>query len=285
MKRRWFQPVLALPVLAALCHAVLPTAAAAQSMQLGQGSDEPMEIEASEGLEWHQEQKLYVARGDAVFRQGSLTVSAEVLTAYYRDGADGSTEIYRMAADGAVVIADGEDRATGAQAVYDLDRSVFVLKGGDLALHTGDDVITARDSLEYWQDRQIAVARGNAKATRGSDVLEADVLTGQFAEGEDGELELTVVNAIGSVRVTTETDVATGDEAVYDLKARIATLSGNVRLTRGANQLNGDVAEVNLATGVSRLLSRPGGGRVRGLLVPGSEGGLVTEPGPGGDGQ
>ena len=56
---------------------------------------------------------------------------------------------------------------------------------------------------------------------------------------------------------------------MYDLQLNVATLTGSVRLTRGANQLNGDFAEVNLDTGISRLLARPGGaGRVSGLLVP-----------------
>jgi lipopolysaccharide export system protein LptA len=56
---------------------------------------------------------------------------------------------------------------------------------------------------------------------------------------------------------------------VYNEIDNIATLSGSVRITRGQNQLAGDVAEVNLDTGVSRLLSQTEGeGLVRGLLVP-----------------
>jgi lipopolysaccharide export system protein LptA len=40
-----------------------------------------------------------------------------------------------------------------------------------------------------------------------------------------------------------------------------------VRITRGQNQLNGTRAEVNLKTGISRLL--PGrSGQVHGLIVP-----------------
>ena len=48
-------------------------------------------------------------------------------------------------------------------------------------------------------------------------------------------------------------------------------MSGNVRITRGQNQLNGDFAEVNLSTGISRLLTSTdsaGDKRVRGLFVP-----------------
>ena len=44
-------------------------------------------------------------------------------------------------------------------------------------------------------------------------------------------------------------------------------LVGNVRITRGQNQLAGAKAEVNLKTGISRLLSGDAG-HVEGLIVP-----------------
>jgi len=37
----------------------------------------------------------------------------------------------------------------------------------------------------------------------------------------------------------------------------IMTLSGNVKVTNAGNQFNGEYAEVNIKTGVSRLLAVP----------------------------
>ncbi|HET8728138.1 MAG TPA: LptA/OstA family protein [Alphaproteobacteria bacterium] len=251
-----------------------PGVTMAQSVDLG-GSDQPVEIDAAESLEWHSEEQLYVARGDAVLRQGDTEVRADTLTAHYRELASGDTEIYRVEADGSVVIETPTERAQGDHGVYEVDRDVFVLTGGDLRLDTEDGTITARDSLEYWQGAQRAIARGNAVAVQtaeggGENRIEADVLTAELAEGPDGSLEIQVIDATGGVTITTPTDVARGREGVYNLQTDIATLTGDVRLTRGQNQLNGDYAEVNLETGVSRLLARPGEGegRVRGLLVP-----------------
>jgi lipopolysaccharide export system protein LptA len=49
----------------------------------------------------------------------------------------------------------------------------------------------------------------------------------------------------------------------------MARLLGNVRITRGDNQINGREAIVNLRTGVARLVSAADRGeRVRGLIVP-----------------
>jgi len=252
--------------------AAAPERAAAQAVPLG-GGDGPIEIEADDSLEWLSEEKLYVARGNALMRQGDVTVSAETLTAAYRELETGETEIYRVSADGGLVVTGPDQRVTGERGVYDVDRQVFVVTGGDLRLETPDQTVTARDSLEYFEARGIAVARGEAVAVRGDDRVEADELTAEIAPDADGEERITRLGARGNVVITTPTDVVRGDEGVYNLETGIATLRGDVRLTRGDNQLNGDYAEVDLQSGVSRLLADPGGSRIRGLLVPGSEAG------------
>jgi lipopolysaccharide export system protein LptA len=260
-------------LLAALLVLLMPAGGAlGQSLSLGEGGDGgPVEIEASESLEWLSEEQQYVARGDAVIRRDDLEVRADLLRATYRELEDGSTEIYRASAEGNVEIETDGGRAWADVAVYDLDQDVVVLTGEDLRLENEEGVVTAEDSLEYWLGRELAVARGDAAVTRDGDRVSGDILTGEFVEDEEGELALSVVTAVGDVLIETAEDRASGDEAVYDLATDIATLGGNVRLTRGDNQLSGDFAEVNLDTGVSRLLARPGGDRVRGLLVPGEE--------------
>jgi lipopolysaccharide export system protein LptA len=77
--------------------------------------------------------------------------------------------------------------------------------------------------------------------------------------------------------VRTVTDTVTGDRAVYVPDTGIARVLGNVRITRGENQLNGAEAEVNQKTGISRLLSGSAG-RVQGLVVPND----ANAPGAGG---
>ena len=253
----------------ALALGLVAPAMAQQNLPLGGGSGGPVEIEASESLEWRQDLEIYVARGDARLVRDDVTINADVLTAHYREAEDGATEIWRATATGNVIIETVDAEAQADTAVYDMEQSVVVLRGEDLRLESADGVVTARDTLEYWPDRQLAVARGDAVVEQGDQTVEADVVAGEFTEDENGELQLTRVTGTGNVVITTPTDVAVADEAVYDLLTDIATLDGSVRLTRGDNQLNGDFAEINLQTGVSRLLARPGGGgRVSGLLVP-----------------
>lgn len=254
------------------------------------GGGLPIAVDADNAIEWHQEQKAYVARGNAVATRGDMTVSAPVLVAYYRELDGGGTEIFRLAADGGVRIESPTQEVVGERAVYDIDRKVIVVTGGNLRLTTPRDVVTARDSLEYWEEREVAVARGDAVAVRGQNKVRGDVLVGQFDEVRPDVLEMRRMDAQGGVVITTPTDVGRGREGTYDLVTEIATLTGDVRLTRGQNQLNGDAAEVNMRTGVSRMVSlaqaqgaSPGQGpgqgagqpgtRVRGLFVPGQQAG------------
>ncbi len=80
-----------------------------------------------------------------------------------------------------------------------------------------------------------------------------------------GKLER--VEAFNNVSVRTETDIVTGDRAVYAPDTGIAHLGGHVRITRGLNQLNGSEAVVNMKTGVATLLAGDSE-RVSGLVTP-----------------
>src|SRR3546814_5229652 len=126
-----------------------------------------------------------------------------MLTARYREKPDGTTEIHVLQADGNVVIETPRERATGERAVYSLDEGSIILTGRNLRFTNAGDTITARDSLEYWQERQVAVARGDATATRENQEIRADTLTAWFREAPQGGTELSQVDADGNVVITT----------------------------------------------------------------------------------
>jgi lipopolysaccharide export system protein LptA len=93
-----------------------------------------------------------------------------------------------------------------------------------------------------------------------------------------GKLEK--VEAYGHVVVRTVTDTVIGDRAVYVPDTGIARVAGKVRITRGQNQLAGSEAEVDLKSGVSRLIAG-NTGRVQGLVVPNDQTNQsLTNPAP-----
>jgi lipopolysaccharide export system protein LptA len=252
----------------------------------------PVSIEADNGIEWQQNNRVYIARGNAIATRGDDTVKADTLAAFYRpvagaappptsdkNGTDptagGSTEIYRLDATGNVVFRSPTDTMFGDHGVYDVDKSLLVVTGKGLKIVTPTDVITARDSLEWYDTQQIGVARGNAVAMRGDRIVRADVLTARVEKQADGTSHISRVDAHGNVVVSSPGQIARGDAGVYDLDTGIVTLTGRVRLTRGENEMKGRYAVVDLNNNVSRLLPGPPGatlasgtGRVQALIVP-----------------
>ena len=261
-------------IAAALASLVTATAGHAQSLGFGRGNTDPIRIEANDGIEWQRIKQVYIARGDASASQGGVTVEADELIAYYRSTETGTDEIYRIDAIGKVRIVSEKEVATADKAIYDVVKGVLVLTGKQVRLVTPQDTIIARDSLEYYEDQRLAVARGDALAIRDDRRVRADVLMAHFAAAKDEQRssKMERIEAIGNVHLSTKTDIVTAKRGDYRLDTGLATVTGDVRITRGETQLNGDRAEVNLNTGQSRLINAPGtqktNERVRAIFVP-----------------
>lgn len=268
----------------------------------GQDNGKPVNIEAENGVEWQQANRVYIARGNAKVTRGQTTVTADTLYAYYRPIAtppnnaaapaqrsnapaqtqsmfdSGSTQIYRLEADGNVVFATPTQTAHGDHAVYDVDQAVMVLTGKNLKVLTPQDTVTARDSFEWYDQKQIGVARGDALAVRQGPApksIRGDVLIAEISKPENQPSKISKVDAHGRVVLTSQDEIAHGDAAVYNLDTGIATLTGHVSLTRGDNQLRGQYGVVDTNNNVARLLSAPPSAqltgprpRVEGLLIP-----------------
>ncbi len=254
--------------------AVLPCAA----------QEGPLEISAEESLEWYQDTQLYVARGRAKAVRGDKTIEADVLTAHQRDTKtplskgtgqnktqQTSGDIDRMTAEGNVHFYDSKNQVFGQKAVYDVDNGLIKVTGDNLKLITEKNVVTAKESLEYDENKKTAVARGHAIGEQGGSRVEADVLTAHFAPSLQGSLAMTDMVAKGNVIIVTKDGgISRGDDGVYDTQKNSAVLSGHVRITRGQTQLAGDKALVDFTSGQSRLINS-GSGRVRALLPASNE--------------
>jgi len=248
--------------------------AVAQGLNFSGNSDAPVQLSADDGIEWQSESSRVIARGHAKAIRGAVSVSADSLTAYYRPG-KGGDEIWRIDADGDVVIASATEKATGYKATYDMDKAVVVILGKPARLSTPTDEVTATDALEYWDQKKMAVARGNAIAVQRvrEQTIRADVLVAYFDDTRKKSQELSRAEAFGKVMISSTQDKANGDKGTYDAKSGIATLAGNVHLLRADNALDGGYLQINLNTGVSKMFPNIPGtaandSKVRGSFVP-----------------
>ena len=253
--------------------ALVAGASAAQAQKTGIGlpgnnPDKPFTIEADGGIEWQQHAQAYIARDNVRAVQGDVTIHADEMIAYYRTAGKAGSEVWRIKSNGNVRIVTPAQTAYGDKAVYDVDDGVMVLTGRNVRLETATDKILARRSLEFWEKRNLAVARGDAVAVRGENRMRADILTAHFIESPDGASRIERINAFDNVLISSADEIVRADRGVYNLETGIVVLAGSVKITRGDSQLNGAFAEVNLDTGVSRIFAGDAKG-VRGYFKSG----------------
>jgi lipopolysaccharide export system protein LptA len=236
------------------------------------GGDQAIEVLADNGIEWQRENEILVARGNAVATRGGTTVRGDVLRAYYKKKRGGGTDLTRLDAQGNVVISSKNQKASGETAVYDMEKAVLVISGKKVRFTADKDQLTANRQLEYHEKDLLVVARGEATGIHQGKKLMADVLAAYLEHDKKGDLIARHIQAKGNVFIAVAKDRVHADEGVYDVKSEIAKLSGRVRIRRGKNILAGERAEINMKTGISRLLTAAGVDkkptRVRGLIQP-----------------
>lgn len=139
------------------------------------------------------------------------------------------------------------------------------------------------DTLEVRQSEQLAIFSGDVIAGQGTLRLTSDKLDVFYSEQEDdgataetesaadadtGAIERLI--ATGNVFLSNGTETAQGKTGTYDVTTGIVTMEGSVVLTQGGNAISGNNLEIDLNTGVGKVL---GGstGRVKSVFTPSSK--------------
>ena len=236
-------------------------------------TEKPQQVELTSegGLEWDANKKTLTAEKKALVVRGDTAMGADKITAYYKDGENGKDgEVYLVRAFGNIVITTPKQSVWADSAVYEIEKSVIILKGNPVKLVAGREQMTAR-VLELWQNADMAVARRNVMAQKDARRLEADVVKAYFVK-RDGKSQVERFEAENNVVITNDKEKVQGDSGVYLVDRETATLQGNVKISQGNNFIVGEVADINMKTGVSRLQMQTEKGKskkqVRGVFVP-----------------
>jgi lipopolysaccharide export system protein LptA len=147
----------------------------------------------------------------------------------------------------------------------------------------GQPVQIEAGALEVRDKDKVATFSGNVKVVQGDTTMRCKSLVvfyeqqGQPAgapamkaatPGPGGSSQISRLEATGGVTVNQKDQTATGDKALFDMKANTVTLKGNVVVSQGQNVMRGDQLVVNLTTGVSQVIAGPSS-QVRVLMQPG----------------
>ena len=145
--------------------------------------------------------------------------------------------------------------------------NISALKGHDSKAPV--DLEADRAEAQDRADR--AIFAGNVVVRQGSLTLRTARLTLAYAS-QDG-IDINRIDASGGVTVTSPSETARGEFAVYDLNEGLITMVGDVRLERGGSHLSGGRLTIDLDTGRAvmdgglRGVGQPGGGRVTGRFT------------------
>ena len=262
-----------LPVLFLIFYVCLSgTAFAEFPSTIKKGDKQQQVVLTSEGgLEWDSNKKTLTAEKKALVVRGDTALGADKITAYYKENTDGKDgEVYLVKAFGNIIINTPKQTVYADTAVYEIEKSVIVLKGNPVKLVAGEEQMTALN-LELWQNENMAIARQNVTAQKDSRRLEADTVRAYFVK-TGGKTEVERFEAENNVVITNNKETVQGDSGVYLVAKETATLQGNVKITQGRNFIVGEVADINMKTGVSRLqmLSERGKTKrqIRGVFIP-----------------
>ena len=222
-------------------------------------NNEPIEIFADNGIEWHKNKNKYVALGNAKALSGTLSLESDKIEAFYNENDSSSMNITEVRAKKNVIVQDKKMKITGGEyAEYKILKDYFLINGRNIILTSENNTLKSNKKLEYWRSKNIAIATGEAEAKKDNEfVVIADKLVWYLQE-KNQKTSVKKLLGFKNVSIKTNNEVAFSDKAIYNNETEICKLYGNVKLQRGESFLIGEYAEVDLRSGISKLLPAPG---------------------------
>ena len=156
--------------------------------------------------------------------------------------------------------------ATLGAGLASAQEGISALKGHD----SRAPIDLSADRAEAQDRADRAIFAGNVVVRQGGLTLRTARLTVAYAT-QDG-VDINRIDASGGVTVTSPSENARGDFAVYDLEDGLITMVGNVRLERGGSFLSGARLTIDLDSGRAVMDGglrgvNQGGGRVTGRFT------------------
>lgn len=227
---------------------------------------ENLEIEASGFLEWNQENKSYIAKGDAIATQGGRTIEADEIIAFY--ASEENRDITRIQAAGSVKFSDVLGSGYSDRLHYEMNTLTVTLNGNENYFESEEFTAQSSNQIQFNELDGILNLQDDAMIS----ISEARKIEAQRLEIElSDEGNVTTINAEGDVKLTEKAGrIAYSGSAFYEAENGNMTLSDSVEILDGNNQLRGDKAIINVETGYSKILAGSENKRVTGKLILGT---------------
>ena len=228
-----------------------------------------LEIDASEFLEWDQNAMSYIAKGDAVAKQGDRLINADKIIAYYED--KDSRDITRIEAIGNVSFIDEDRTGAGAKMVYNMIDKSLGLTGEKVSYKSEKITANSSKSILYQENDGVITLESNVIIALTGD-NNSQTISAEFVKillDDDGQVS--IINANNNVKLAEDNGrIAYSDSAIYNAVSGTTDLEGSVEIYDGQNLLRGDKANINMVTGYSKIIAEGANQRVSGKLILGT---------------
>lgn len=221
-----------------------------------------IEIDAEQKIEWHRNEQKIIAIGNAIATKEKNILKGDKLTVIYErvqleDGTQ-KNQIQKVFSDGNVKIEMPDAYGTGEHFDYHLPLDKAILIGKPALLKNQQGELTAEESITYYGAENKSIALGNVIAKNPDYTIYADKMISYFDTDKHGKKSLNRVEIYASnkpVKIINKQSTVTGKRGTYFPIENKLKIFDNVVINQNNDILNGDYAETDLKTGISRLLA------------------------------
>ena len=219
---------------------------------LAQAQD--IKLDADKRVEYHQKEQKLVAIGNATASKENMSIKADTLIGYYSPTA--KNKISRIEAIKSVTMTSDQTQAFGDSMIYDVSSDTATLKGKPAKIKTPDAQITSDGDIVFYQSEQKAIAKNNVKAIdHQGNLVNSDEMIAYFKKDENNKLILDYIDINDIIKIKTQDADITAKRGTYYANEGKIKLFEDVTITQKGNILRGNMAETDLNTGISKILS------------------------------
>ncbi|MBX9697164.1 MAG: hypothetical protein K2X53_03670 [Alphaproteobacteria bacterium] len=229
-------------------------------------ADAPINIDAAHGITCEEEQKKCFVKNGVRVEQNGMILNADSLTTLF-SSANRESGIKEIIADGHVHISTASgNRIDADQVIVNLESKALTINGSAIEIHYDKMILKANQHVSYAQEKQGLKATGDVSVKDDQYVLKSDTVYAYFTKNVSGKTALSKLIVPKDCIISTPNEYIEAKHGTYDVQKKQILLEGNVMITRENGQLRGDVVEVDLASGNSKVTRERG--RAQLLILP-----------------
>jgi lipopolysaccharide export system protein LptA len=166
--------------------------------------------------------------------------------------------LIKITALGDIQVSFAKSKIYGDKYIYNIPKKAMILQSltNNPVKYQGETLqLDAKKQIEYQQDENILVARGNPKIittqNKNNYILNAQLISAKL---NDEKNDIIYAQAFDKIKLNSNNYIITGNYAIFDKKNNIITIEDNVKLTDGNTNLTGCQILVNLNTGLADVV-------------------------------